>query len=157
MGNVKNISYKNQAETTWNWVGTASGGGSISYNNDIVFCITVRFPIQIITLQNVIDAYGEPSHLYAWAGPPTDNADYTVYALGVEWIPQGFALEWLSSPNNTQKPYFGLDWKDFHLTFFKPSLEGFSEAYRNPQVGDALIPWRGMLSFDDYCVGSRCN
>lgn len=44
----------------------------------------------------------------------------------------------------------------FDLYFFEPTLEGFSLAWGGSLVvSENLVPWRGMLSFDDYCVGSR--
>lgn len=116
--------------------------------------MTVRYPPGTLALQDVISAYGQPSHILAGASPSVDGND-TVYGLDIVYLKQGFALGFNS--NNNVEPDLGPSWSDFHLYFFEPTLKGFGLGYGNPRVAEYLVPWRGLLSFDDYCVGSRCK
>lgn len=129
--------------------------GSVSYYlSSTVYLIEVHYPSLLLAFQDVIDAYGEPSHVLAGADPDGGNDD-TVYNLEIVYIPQGFALVWIGA--GTSKPYFRPNWRNFYLYFFEPTLEGYALAYGNPRVTEGLVPWRGMLSFDDYCQGTRCG
>ncbi len=146
-----------EGEANWRWRGATSGGGSVAYHIDsTVYRISVGNPSKLLTFQDIITAYGEPSHVSAAAVPSTDGND-TVYRLDFVYLSQGFALRWRGSGNNSQKPWYGSGWKDFGLYFFEPTPEGFSLAWGNPKAAEDLVPWRGMLSFDDYCIGSRCD
>lgn len=145
----------NQGEIYWDWKGSSEGGGVIGYRVSSTVCrVRASYPYSLLTLQEVLDAYGAPSHVRAWARPSSDTR-YTVYGLDIVYIPQGFALVWDGS--NVRKPYLGPDWRNFVFDFFEPTLEGYTMAHGNPNVTEDLVPWRGMLSFDDYCVGSRCK
>lgn len=146
---------KEDGTAYWRWKGTTHEGGEVSYLDSTVYEIGISNPSQLLTFQDVIDAYGEPSHVKASAYPSSDGS-HTVYRLDFVYLSQGFALNW--SKSNVRKPQFGPEWNAFDLDFFEPTLEGFSLAWGgSPVVAENLVPWRGMLSFDDYCVGSRCD
>jgi hypothetical protein len=140
----------------WELDASQGEGGTISFKGDpsTVQKILVD-PDGPLTLQNVIDVYGQPSHVHATATPCVDH-DCTVYWLDILFVEHGFALSVETIPKGTS-PDFGPDWRNFYVMFFEPTLEGFAAAWGNPAVVEALTPWRGMLGFDDYCVGSRCN
>ncbi len=139
----------------WRWKGTTDEGGLVSFLDSTVYAVTVSNPSKLLTFQDIIDAYGEPSYVKASAYPSSDGS-YTIYRLGFVYLSQGFALGW--SESNVRKPQFGPDWNEFNLYFFEPTLDGFGLAWAGSAVaGEDLVPWRGMLSFDDYCIGSRCD
>jgi len=145
--------------TYWDWKRVNGGGGFVGfYVGQTVYEVCVADPFHFLTFHDVIEAYGEPSHVYAWAGPSTDGRD-TVYWLEIVYVPQGFVLHWSKTHRAGEevKPEFGPQWRDFGLCFFEPTKEGFALSWGNLGVADSLIPWRGMLGFDDYCQGSRCG
>jgi hypothetical protein len=145
----------NEGTADWTWRDHTSSGGSVSYYLDsTVYRLTVDYPSRL-TLQEVLDAYGEPSHVYAGAYPSTDRT-HTIYRLDVLYVPQGFALE-LEGDNSVRPSDFGAGWSNFYLLFFEPSVQGFATAWGNPGVAEELIPWRGVLSFADYCTGEGCD
>lgn len=139
----------------WKWKGSAIGGGSVSYHLDsTVYEITVAYPSKF-SLQDVIVAYGEPSYIHAGAYPSTDQAD-AVYRLDVLYVSQGFALG-LQGRNSVRPDDFGPNWSNFYVYFFEPGLQGFITAWGNPNVAEAIVPWRGMQSFGEYCTGEACD
>lgn len=148
------VSASRANEGTIYWDAQSGIGGSVSYFIDAsVYEITVDYQSRV-AFREVISAYGEPSHIYAAAYPGSEAA-ITVYRLDIVYLSQGFSLGWKLA--NDLKPSFDSEWRDFYVYFFEPTPEGFSLAWGNPQAASELQPWRGMLGFDQYCVGSACN
>jgi hypothetical protein len=141
-----------EQEIYWDSSGSAGGVVRSDGNPAVVTNISVGQDGSL-TLQDVIDAYGQPSHVVARASPCVDQK-CVVYRLVVLYLRHGFAL---SLDERMSKPELSPDWNDLSVWFFEPTLHGFAVAWGNPAVADAVTPWRGMLGFDAYCTGEACN
>lgn len=106
-----------------------------------------------LTLQEVMNVYGEPSHVLAVTSPCVDQ-DCIVYRFAIVYLEKGFALNLATSAH--RKPEFTSNWRGFNVLFFEPTLDGFAQAWGNPAILEAVTPWRGVLAFDDYCMGESC-
>jgi hypothetical protein len=82
-----------QASITWLWVNSSIEGGRLTYNaNDengsVIYLIQPDLPYY--RLGDVIQSYGAPSHIMAWAHPSPDGPNY--YAVRILFKPQGILL-----------------------------------------------------------------
>lgn len=146
--------YQDKGEISWEGI-SGSGGRIKYYLPSTVYLITVDYNHRI-NLQDVTNAYGNPSHIRAAALPGIDDEAVTLYFLDVVYLSQGFALNW-KGDGGTQKLTLKPNWSNFYLSFFEPIEAGFALAWGNPSIIESLTQWRGLLSFDDYCKGERCK
>jgi hypothetical protein len=131
---------------TWKWVGSERGGEARYDPNAQPPTITFITPYYEMfpgsapsfTLEEVIQRYGEPSHVIAQAfyGP---HADGPFYTLTIIYAQQGVSFE--RSGSNQTKPILSqsmrLDSVSFHPLPFDP--------------GPYSDVWQGFTSFDAYC------
>jgi hypothetical protein len=141
----------------WTWVRTAGGGGgNARYNLDTGLVYWVGFgcfELCDFTLGEVIDVYGEPSHIYVNILEPYCNlSPGREYHLEIFYIDKGFAL--YPSYVVTSKPDINRDLRFRAVVFFAPTMEGFLAAM-GPGRGEALYPWQGFKSFDEYICLAR--
>ena len=88
---------------------------------------------------------------------PCVDTGCIVYDLILIFYQHGFALS--DKLVEGGKPTFDETWKDFYVTFFEPTPEGFSREWggnRLTDVNEVAQLWRGMLGFDAYCQGESC-
>lgn len=135
----------------WEWVGT-SGGGLAVYNLDTGLVFDVGFGCSgpcDFTFGEVIDAYGEPSHVLVGAlehGAPTWGTEYRLYVF---YIDKGFVLYPYGSA--MVKPKINRDLQFGRVQFFVPTIDGFlATVGYAPGWHEALFPWQGFKSFDEY-------
>jgi hypothetical protein len=133
----------------WDWVGSQRTGTALySTDTDIIFSINPTFAIRH-SLHNVIQAYGEPSHILARAYQASSEKLSRCQDVQFLWINNGIALD-IGECNSK------LQWDenmDFSIIiFFVPTLDGFyainGYAVQHPTW---VIPWQGLKTFDYYC------
>lgn len=134
----------------WEWA-EIGGGGQVGYNLDTGLVYVVRFGCSgAFTFGEVIDAYGEPSHIHVSILKPLDNlSPGPEYHLEIFYIDKGFMLRpdyvATSQPEISRNLRFGA------VAFFVPTMEGFLATVGNaPGWREALFPWQGFKSFDEY-------
>lgn len=139
------------AEIEWTWVGTTTSSGKwdgyIYFNNQThsPYYISLGFPAGV-SLNEVITAYGEPTHVFALSYHGTDTPSITEYQLEIIWLSQGFGLLW----NSSLKPVISGD-SYYYPFFFVPSLTGYTAVQKHALDPNLLTPWKGLLSFEEYC------
>ena len=143
----------------WRWSSSPSPikghwDGTIDFDNTShrPFYIGVSFPEEL-TLKQAIEAYGEPSHVFAGTFHGVDTPTVPEYDLQLIWLEQGFALGWRYG---LTKPIISPEASSYYLFFFEPSLEGYNATWqysgRYPKPLDQVTAWRGMLEFSEYCT-----
>ncbi len=142
---------------TWDWQehGKVWGGMEVYGSPLTVYSILIGNAGHA-SLEDVIAAYGEPSHVSATID---GNRNPNLYFLRLTFYEQGFALE-SNRSGSSQKPYFDEQWTGFNVRFFEPTPEGFSRVWggRLITVDEVARPWEGMLGFGAYatCEGQFC-
>ncbi len=143
----------------WKWSGSPSlfrghWDGYIDFDESShrPFYIGVNFP-ESFTLKQVLDAYGEPSHVFAGTFHGVDTPTVTEYDFQLVWLEQGFGLGWTKG---LTEPIISPEANSYYLFFFEPTLKGYVATWqytgRYPTPLNQLTPWRGMLSFSEYCT-----
>ncbi len=144
-------------EVRWSWVGKEGrdGGWAVFHSqtpSSPIYAIYPYFPASF-RLGDVIQAYGEPSHIIAKAfrRPDSEGVDYD---LGLLYRSHGFIL----GVGGPMKPVLSLDTLLERVSFFAPSDEGLQAvlggAADHPEW---VVPWQGMKDFDYYCTDTKGN
>ncbi len=132
----------------WDWTAGGHGGGADyrrQSSQQTIISIAPIFPTAF-PLSDVIQVYGEPSHVVAEIRYPPDSGT-AFYDLTFVYMSYGFALS--TSGLNYMKPIPNESIRLSSPIFFVPNNEGFTQAFDIPfQV---LVPWQGFKSFDFYC------
>lgn len=144
----------------WNWIGNEKGekgdDGEANYDartpEKLLYVIHPRYDIAF-NLKDIMQAYGEPSHVIATAFPNPDINSGLTYSIKIVYINQGFALDMgVISKDGSNKPTLSADLSLTRPDFFVPSVDGFATAYKGLQPQPKLlVPWQGFKSFDFYC------
>ena len=126
------------------------GGGNVTYHRDtsIVSLIGLSFPHDF-TLAEVMQAYGQPSHVLALAERNFERLNEINYSLVVVYEPQGFLLLWHWM--YPQRPVIDQRLSFRTVAFFEPTVEGLEYALGNPVHAELLVPWKGLVDFQEYC------
>lgn len=145
--------YGDKGVLVWNWI-NGTPGGDLSYHlgtpDQLVY--QIRPEISLVQLGEVIDAYGEPSHIVAAAEHGVDIGSGTVYQLDFIWLSNGFAMRHSNSgPDLHTKPSFDSEMILWQVTFFIPTLDAASHVIPTGQNRVRLSKWEGFKSFDYYC------
>jgi len=123
----------------WEWSDGKFGGGQFVILDDkgVVGMLLVDLP-EPVYLGDVIDAYGEPSHIIARKIHDSWHDD-TYYPLLIMFESQGFTLDTGFHDNEPR-----LDRK---LTFYKVVYP----MYPRYKGMETMVPWEGFKSFRFYC------
>ena len=112
-------------------------------SEQIIYVIRVGFPETC--LGDLIQAYGEPSHVMAYGSPAPDIDGPYTWQLDILWVPQGLTMQTGGFSELRVEEGLGLS----SALFFPPTLEGYGKA-TNPFFLDYVKPWRGYADFDTY-------
>ncbi len=140
----------------WDWVDGEEGGEAVFNTppSNLVYLVHPSLPITF-RLGDVIQAYGEPSHVIARSHREPHSSDIS-YDLSILYRPQGFIL--IGSAGYS-KPILSADTL-VSVTFFAPNDEGLQAALGGAAAyPEWLVPWQGMKDFDYYCrdiAGKPC-
>ena len=144
----------------WNWTNTGRRGGGAEFHaqtpSSPIYLVAPIFPVSF-KLGDVIQAYGEPSHIIAssYYGPDIDSGVF--YDLSILYLPQGFII---GVAGGRVKPTLSVDTLSEAVVFFAPGEEGLRSAFQwAAAYPNGLIPWQGMKDFDYYCrdeAGKPC-
>jgi len=145
---------------SWEWAGIGARG-QVSYDLDTGLVYRVTFGCSglcAFTFGEIIDTYGEPSHIYVNILEPYCNlSPGREYHLEIFYIDRGFAL--YPSYMVTSKPDINRDLRFGMVEFFVPTIEGFVATRGGLRWGkawrEALYPWQGFKSFDEYICLAR--
>ncbi|HLF27419.1 MAG TPA: hypothetical protein VJG32_13885 [Anaerolineae bacterium] len=130
-------------EINWDW-SEGQGGGRASFHTNspdqTVYAVSPDFPTSF-ELRDVIQAYGDPSHVLAAAGHGPDFGSGISYDLWIVDQSQGFAVR----TGGHSKPVLGADMLLNDVVFFDPADMGFISP------SEWLVPWQGIRDFEFYC------
>lgn len=143
-------------DLTWTWEehGKVWGAMDVYGSPLVVYSISIGNAGKV-TLEQVITAFGSPSHVRATVAR---QGDRSLYFLVIIFYKQGFALQWDES-GSSQKPKFDGQWTGFVVKFFEPTEKGFARVFggRLVSIDEIATPWQGMFDFDTYCQGEFCT
>jgi hypothetical protein len=130
----------------WKWTDSQEPAG-ISFDGNTIRKTVRRVGLifkQPILLKDVIQAYGQPTHVAVSAGH--DQAGGVTSSIQIVFVPQGF---WV----NTISPrVIGPDLWLNYVQLFSPGIENFTESFSDYKSNPNLIvPWQGYQSFEFYC------
>jgi len=139
---------------SWNWVGgkTTTNDewgteGSMAQDTNPAKTIILIFPkLSTYKLKEVIQAFGEPSHIAATDETIPEGYPHT-YVIKFVYLKQGFYVQTKFSKLSISS---GED-EVGSPTFFMPGPEGFAK-FKYPPV---LVVWQGHKPFDFYCRSSN--
>ena len=136
--------FPDREEVNWTWVDGSEGGRAIFDAQTVsqtIYAIQPVLPTSF-KLQDVIAAYGNPSHVIAAASRSPDFGGPISYDLSIIYLPLGLRLHTSSSGEPTT---LNADTKFEDVTFSEPDRKELTA----PQK--FLVPWVGIKSFDFYC------
>lgn len=142
----------------WEWVDRGEGGEAIFHAqtpSSPVYAIHPNLPTTF-RFGDVIQVYGEPSHVMARSYYGPDVGSGIFYDLSIVYLSQGFILY----DGKGGKPVLSADTRFSGVTFFVPGDEGLEAALggTDPYL-TWITPWQGMKDFDFYCrdeAGKPC-
>jgi hypothetical protein len=153
--------FPNEGYVIWSWTGSnvdkenGEAHFKVDSNDKIIYTIHPYYNTSF-KLEDVIKAYGEPSHVYASASPNPEPGSGMSYYIKLVYLAKGFDLSMgvISKPDSG-KPALSLNSKFNDIDFFATGLTGFVKFY--PGISnkpDLLVPWQGFKDFDYYCRDS---
>lgn len=119
--------------------------------------VLLRLEQSTRTIEDIIQHFGPPSHVYATANPSTDER-YSVYQYYVLWVDQGIGIDLRSS--TVQVSEVSMDTIPETIIFFEPTVEALTRVWKvehNLNLLDALAVWEDTLDFNHYCKGPTCE
>lgn len=152
----------------WNGLPNRGEGGGITWDarssDPKVYTIGLfaQGGVASLTLDEVIAAYGQPTHMVATRAYAHGNPSEPFYGLTIGFLHSGFALTY--AEGSSVKPPLSLETRFRDITLFRPnSVERFADlfdlGYYKGQ--STMTPWQGTRSFDEYCrqvfVGEPCK
>lgn len=132
---------------------TYTAKGSIGFDvfgDDEWIVTNMSYTKGYITLQDVFDKIGQPTHILATVRPCHNVSDCRTYAIRLYYIPFGLKLEWGDKLEPSEEPEFHPFVTDFHIYFFDPD----SRLILNDED---IQEWRGFLDFESYCLEGICK
>jgi len=139
-------------EVRWSWVGREGRwGGWAAFHAQMpsspIYAVYPYLPASF-RLGDVIQSYGEPSHIIAKAFPRPDSEGFD-YALSILYRSQGFIL----LDGGAIKPALNADTLFEGVIFFALNDEGLQAALAGAaEHPEWVIPWQGMKDYDYYCT-----
>jgi hypothetical protein len=140
------------SEIDWQWRDGAVGGRmfySVQSSPHIIHVIQVNYP-NTFALQDVIAAYGNPSHIIATkhiGGFPGESGPSDVdYSIWVVYLEKGLLL----GAGGKHQLDIHADLELSTPTFFAPGQATFTALF-NQMESKALVPWQGYREFGFYC------
>ncbi len=152
----------------WRWKHYAESGGSIEYYTkkppfanpplDVILRINLGMD-RPLTFQEVIAAYGEPSHIMLTAEHSVHLG--LIYYFSVVYLEQGFSLEPYAS-DYRRKPTMSVDTTFGLVSMFPPGAQGFDAAVEPAfpirQPSQFLVMWEGFsVDMNVYCREMRAD
>jgi len=141
----------------WSWVGKEGreGGQAIFHAQDPsgpIYYLHPYLPASF-RLGDVIQTYGEPSHIIAKAFPRPDSEGFD-YDLRILYRSQGFIL----LDGGAIKPVLNADTLFEGVIFFALNNEGLQAALGGAaDHPEWVVPWQGMKDYDYYCTDIKGN
>jgi hypothetical protein len=145
-----------QCNLSWaNWrdaYNDAGGGDIISNQDSIVTSIGLAFPHYSFTLADVIQRYGEPTHVLASASHSVERINEINYRLSIFFQDAGIELG-SSGRSTSARPTIQADTLFHVVSFFEPGGNVVVErvSQRNPKQVPYILEWKGYADFSEYC------
>lgn len=139
----------------WNWLDTSIGlagtGGNLFYDsnspNQIIYLIWPFFSTKF-KLGDIIQAYGEPSHVVAGfeINPEKASLYYYVYIV---YLDQGVII---ANPEYSYDiPIMNNNLIIDDIKFFVPNITGLEKVKPSRLNKNLLVPWQGFKDYRFYC------
>ncbi len=150
--------FPNQGFVIWRWAGSNVNKDNgqalfkVNSNDKIIYTIHPYYNTSF-KLEDVINAYGEPSHVYASAYPNPEPGSGISYYVKLVYLNRGFDISMgVISKTDSGKPILSSSSKFTDIDFFATGLDGFAKFYSGiTEMPDLLVPWQGFKDFDYYC------
>lgn len=145
IASTKTYTFADYASIGWDWVTGGEGGQAHYHQQPASQSIYGIWPWPtFLRFHDVLEAYGEPSHIMA--GATISPYDHKTYAyIVIIYIAKGFSLS-SSQRDLSQDTLFR------NAVFFVPSLDGYVDVEVFAKLHpDWLLPWQGFKGFDYYC------
>lgn len=136
-------------DVSWDWINGDKGGYANYPINTSAQIIGSIFPAfrQRYALRDVLQAYGEPSHILAQAKQGPDIGSGIFYDVWLVYLPQGLAL----TGGGATKPDLENMYLD-RVIFYIPTREGLeANVWLAKEHPEWVLPWQGFKGFDYYC------
>jgi hypothetical protein len=133
-------------EINWKWIGNQEHGGA-SFDGNTTQQIVRRIGLgfsQRILLKDVIQAYGQPTHIAVRAG--YEEPGSVASSIQIVYASQGFWIDTVSPRD------IGPDLWLNSVSLFSPGIDNFAQLF--PEYKDnptLLVPWQGYQNFAFYC------
>lgn len=140
----------------WTWKNGAMGGSARFYPNSESSKIESIAPaFSGFRLNQIIETYGEPTHVIAQAKKPPEGKE-EIYLLAFVYLNRGFAI-WTAGVY-PDPPMLESDMWLPGLKFFASNTAAVSNAMNVPR--ESIIPWKGFREYFYYCRdpnGNECE
>jgi hypothetical protein len=138
----------------WYWAGQSVANVALFNPNDpdkVIKNIRILFPTRLL-FQEVLDVYGEPSHLILHNLIQHNGLYLNIWAI---YASQGFALRTSIGPLKTLDEPLNDTLTFERGYFFIPGVAGIAEAisssWTNDDIQRMLVPWQGFQDYRFYC------
>jgi hypothetical protein len=142
----------NLGSVYWNWANGARGGEAVfeaQTTAQLIYEIKPRFPQSLFNLREVMQAYGEPSHIVAQAYSNPDIGSGITYELWIIYLDKGFVL---TAGYLNKKPDLSQSTRFDYVLFFIPTRDGLAKSvYVASNHPEWVLSWQGFKGFDFYC------
>lgn len=164
VSDVTTQSTGNYGSVVWNWIYQRKNTIANLYNAEALYDLKATNPTIVFIeplfqsapskLDDVIKAYGEPSHVIAGARLDYDHiSENYLYDLTIVFLSQGFAISTYDVNALKKRPVLDANLALDHLGFFTPDkVEAVSFLVVVNTNTKFLIPWQGYKSFEFYCL-----
>lgn len=136
-----------------------TGGGSrliagdLVYSSEEIIESVSYFAGDSITVQDVIDALGEPSHFIGSVGISDDNSEY-FYEMQLFFAEVGVRLDWDDrTPIRSHSLLLESNQSHLRVTFFEPIRKDDNSL----DYDKRLQPWLGFGLFEVACIAGTCQ
>ncbi len=102
-----------------------------------------------VTLQDVFDRIGQPTHIMAHVRPCPNIPDCRAYQVTLFYALRGVRLQWGDLLEPVEEPEFHPLITDFDIDFFEPAWLVLDD--------EDIQEWRGFLDFESYCLEGICK
>ncbi len=135
---------------TWKWVGSTHGGEAryaLDTPAPTIYQISPCFECvpgdsSAFTLADVMQAYGEPSHIQAHAFYGR-HGEGPLYTVAYWYLPLGLSIE--ENRLHQTKPTLHVGMQFNQVNFYPVRQE------HRPEFLQIIVPWEGFKDFDAYC------
>jgi hypothetical protein len=135
---------------TWSWryqAGSSEAYYDLQTSSQKIVAVRVHFPTSL-PFADMMQAYGEPSHIMAYASHGPDIGAGLAYELALVYQSDGFVIY----TSGSGLPALDENTRFNQIVFFAPTNQGTADGLKLIGISlKELIPWRGFQDVTFYC------